>query len=205
MTSKQKACSIIALLLLAPVFTASPSNLFAHKGATGIVKERMDLMKRYDELIDRLFAIVHGELPYSEKIVHNAALEIKETAGAQLTKLFPEGSTQKPSVAAPAIWDDIKMFSHMADRLQDLAAALESSAAEEPGNADSLPKKWEDVPAMGAGMGKGGMMMGQGRMMMGGGMMAGPRQSWGGGTMEQNLWHVAHVCNSCHVRFRAED
>jgi len=117
------------------------SSIFAHSGATGIVKERMDLMKRYDELVDRLFAIVHGELPYGEKFVAKAAREIKETAGEHLVKLCPEGSTHKPSEAAPAIWRNMDAFVHMSDWLRDFAAIVERDAGKKPAETTTLPAK----------------------------------------------------------------
>ncbi len=46
--------------------------------------------------------------------------------------------------------------------------------------ANELPVDWDDVPAMGE--------------MIGRGMMR--------GDVEATAWRLAHVCNSCHVRFR---
>lgn len=175
----------------------------SHSGASGVVKQRMELMERYDELLDRLFAMVHGELPYSAEIVKKAANEIHETSGDHLVAMFPKGSTEKPSKADPAIWENMRMFNHMAERLEDFAEALEDSANDAPSGTAGLPKKWEDVPAMNRDMmGQGGGMMGQG-----GGMMMGSGRDFNmqGNTMEQSLWRVAQMCSNCHTQFRKDN
>ena len=139
--------------------------------------------------------------------------------------MFPEGSGGKPSEAKPSIWREMDFFTHLADRLADFAAVLEQDADIAPQGVSFLPKKWEDVPVMGAGGlggpgGPGGMMgqgpgwgsgagpgRGMGPGMMGRGMMTGPGPGMmgGGGTVESDLWHVAHVCNTCHARYREDD
>jgi CHASE3 domain sensor protein len=162
-------------------------------------QKRLELMERHDELLDRIFAMIKGELPYSEKAVKAAAREIKETAGQHLVKMFPEGSTQKPSRALPVIWSDFNRFTHMADRLSDFAGSLERNAANKPGPSSSLPKKWEQVPTMGGMMGRGGMMRGQG--MMGGGMMG----AGSDGNVEEAARRVAHMCNTCHVAYHKKE
>jgi cytochrome c556 len=207
---------------------AGPQELSASEGKlSGVAKERHELMERFEELTERMFAMVHGELPYSADAMKKAAAEIKAGSGAHLVKLFPEGSGGKPSHALPAIWQEMEFFSHMADRLADFAAALEADASTKPSDPSVLPKKWEDVPIMGqggpgmmmgqgpgqgAGPGYGRGQMGQGMMgqgMMGQGMMGrgqgGYGMMGGGGTVESDLWHVAHVCNTCHARFREKE
>ena len=208
MGMKKTASQVALLAAVIVLLLSSTAIVVAHSGATGVVKERMDLMKRYDELVDRLFAVAHGEIPHSETLVRDAAAEIKTTSGEHLTGLFPPGSTEKPSVADPKIWENREFFDHMAERLQDFAAALESAASTPPSNPTTLPAKWEEVPAMGGMMGGGGMMQGGGMGgggMMGGGMMGGQQQQMMGNPMEQTLWRVAHVCNTCHTNFRLEE
>ena len=181
--------------------------LLAHGGAKGVVKERMEAMERHDELTDRIFAMIHGELPYNADAVRKAAAEIKQTSGAHLVNLFPKGSGGKPSEATDAIWQNMSTFEHFAERLQTFASEVERTAESKPDGNSSLPKKWEDVPAMGQMMGpSGGMMRGPG-MMRGRGMMGGPGGGRGGAmanTVEGAVWRLAHMCNSCHEQFRKE-
>ncbi|MBS9715314.1 c-type cytochrome [Pseudohalocynthiibacter aestuariivivens] len=175
-------CAMAAL----GVFGAA-APVVGHGGASGVVKERMELMERYEELADRLFAMAHGELPYSQSVVRNAAAELRETSGGDLVGLFPEGSLREPSEASPKIWEDSVSFSHFADLLRDFATLLEENPA--PSSDPSLlPRKWEDVPVMGGMMHSGGMMGGR-----------------NGTSLEAGLWRVAHACNSCHEQFREDE
>lgn len=159
------------------------SAAIAHESATGVIKERMEKMERFEELIERVFAMIHGELTYDADVVRRAALEIREGAGTHMTDLFPSGSNGAPSEAANAIWSDFETFEHYATILENWSAELATRAGEPPrGN---LPKSWEDAE------------MGP-SMMQGGGMM---RQS---GPVFA-AWHVASACNACHSKFRKED
>lgn len=199
----------IATLFIAAMVTVPAAELLSHGGATGVVKERMEAMERLDELMDRVFAMLHGELPYDAATVRRAAEEIRGSAGAQMTGLFPEGSNAEPSEARSEIWTDFATFSHFAERL-GWSAEMLAQAAENPGEGAALPRKWEEVsmgPGMmggrGAGTGMGpGMMMGE-DMMRGGGAGMGPRMMGGGARIAAA--RVAAHCNACHQRFRAED
>ena len=115
--------------------------VFAHKGATGVVKERMELMERYDELTDRLFAMLHEELPYSADAVRKAAEAIKKTSGAHLVKLFPKGSDDKPSRATPDVWRNMETFEHFSEMLEVSADAVADTADKKPDGKTSLPKE----------------------------------------------------------------
>lgn len=208
----------VSIAAIGIALSGFPTGLSAHGKATGVVKERMELMKRHDELLDRIFAMIRGELSYSEKLVKAAAREIKETSARHYVKLFPKGSDRKPSEALPAIWTEFDRFSQMADRLRDFAEDLERSAAEKPASPSGLPKKWEDVPAMGGGFGfgRGGPMRGQGPdggggarflgpgMMGPGGRGRGPMSGPAGGGVEWAAQRVAHMCNNCHNLYRKQ-
>lgn len=159
------------------------SVAIAHEKATGVVKDRMEQMERYEELIERIFAMIHGELTYDADMVRRAALEIREGAGKHMTELFPSGSNEPPSEAKDEIWSDFETFEHYAVMLESWSAELATKADQRPrGN---LPKSWEDAE------------MGP-SMMQNGGMM---RQS---GSVFA-AWHVAAACNACHSEFRRED
>ena len=195
-------CMLASLLVGGGAITSSVV-LLAHEDAKGVVKERMEAMERYEELTDRIFAMIHGELPYNADVVRKAATEIKTTSGVHLVRMFPKGSGGKPSEATDAIWQNMDTFEHFAERLQGFASDVESNADKKPDGKVTLPKKWEDVPAMGNMMGRGGGM-GQPGMMPGRGMMGGP-----GGRMTDGIegaaWRMAHMCNTCHQAFRKEE
>lgn len=195
MRQRYRLCAALAALALGLLGTTM--SVSGHSGAKGVVAERMELMERYEELMDRMFAVVHGEIPYSADLVTKAASEIRETSGGELANLFPEGSLQEPSEAGPEIWEQFETFSHYADMLQDFAGLLESNPTA-PSDPELLPRKWEEVPAMG------GMMRGDASRPGGGtparGMMGGQNAA----SMEAALWRMAHACNTCHEQFRED-
>ncbi len=79
-----KGLAYITILALAAGSIAS-----AHESATGVVKTRMEEMERFEELIERVFAMFNGELSYEEAAVRRAAEEIRDGSGRHLTSLFP--------------------------------------------------------------------------------------------------------------------
>ncbi|WP_172330043.1 cytochrome c [Mangrovicoccus sp. HB161399] len=171
------------LSLTVLVLAAAGAAAAAHENATGVVGERMELMERFDELADRIFAMMHGELAYDPAAVRRAAEEISSKAGTHMTALFPEGSSGAPSEAKAEIWRDFPAFEHYASALGDWSRELAAQADGQPRG--KLPVSWEDA-VMGPGMMQGGGMMGSG----------GPVSA---------AWHVAAMCNACHAEFREED
>ena len=81
-------------------------SAFAHKGATGIVKERMDNFKASQMALKQIFAA--SKRNDFEAIVP-LANQIKNWAEIMPTK-FPSGSDGPPSEVAPAISGDFKGF-----------------------------------------------------------------------------------------------
>lgn len=172
---------VMALAVAATIGCAS--LVAAHEKATGVVKERMEKMERFEELIERVFAMVHGEISYDPAAVRHAAEEIRDGAGEHLTALFPAGSGVAPSEATEAVWSDSGTFENYAFLLRNWSGKLAAQADQQPRG--DLPKDWEDAK-MGPGM------------MQGGGMMTrnGPVFA---------AWHVAATCNACHAGFREEE
>ena len=78
----------LAALLLAAGF-ALPSGLLAHTGATGVVKERMELMKSVGAAMKVLAKMFKGEEAYDPDAVRKAATQIQGHGGQAITKLFP--------------------------------------------------------------------------------------------------------------------
>lgn len=190
---RQKRAGFFLAVILA--FASGQSAVLAHSDAQGVVKERMEMMERLEELLERLFAVAHGELPYSAELVTAAAEEIRDHSGESLVALFPKGSDGEPSEASPEIWRHSPMFSRYSTMLEATADYLVDLDAE-PSGASQLPKKWEEVEVP-RGMMPGGMMGG----------MRGLRRSAPDGMSEFDaaLWQIAQTCNSCHQAFREED
>ena len=82
----------------------------AHSGATGIVKERMDMFKKSQNNLKAIKAHIGSE-DY-ESIV-KLADEIRDWA-VKMPDYFPDGSNEKPSEASPAIWSDFDGFKNAA-------------------------------------------------------------------------------------------
>jgi len=117
-----KTCVVIALL------AAFATSVWAHGGATGIVKERMDLMSALGSSMKQLSKIIRKKIPYKAEEVREIAKKIEAHADENMTKLFPKGSLKKPSEAKPEIWQDWAAFKELSKRLAGEARALNAAA-----------------------------------------------------------------------------
>lgn len=114
----------IKFLVFAVMLTA-PTLTLAHSGATGIVKERMDIMKDIGAVMKELGAMVKGEVSFDASAVSRRAGDLKAHA-AGMPALFPQGSIHGPSEALPEIWKNFERFSRIASDLESAASALSS-------------------------------------------------------------------------------
>lgn len=192
----------IAILVGAGALSAVvAAGALAHSDATGIVKERMDLMSSMGDAMKALAEMFRDKAPYDAERVRELARVIEQHGGAAMTSKFPEDSIHGPSEALPSIWADWDRFADLADQVEAYAGALGAAADNER-------------PPHGAGMGQGGMrqggMMGgrQGMMQGGQGMMMGTGQ---GGPSAEHLAQMppdaafrmlAETCSACHADFR---
>ncbi|MEM9633963.1 MAG: cytochrome c [Pseudomonadota bacterium] len=115
------------ILIAATLMTGAA---WAHGGATGIVKERMDAMSAIGKSVKSIGEMLKGKAPYDLVTIETASEAIAEHGGTALTNLFPEGSLQTPTEASPAIWTDWTKFSEMAGRLQSSALDLKTLAGQ---------------------------------------------------------------------------
>lgn len=125
--------------LVGMIFALSAGAAFAHGGATGIVKTRMDAMVDIAKEMKLLSAYFSGKTPYQADDVARAAGVISNHAGSNLITLFPQGSDKMVSEAAPRVWDDPDGFAKEADKLKLLAEALIAAAAGDPSDVADLP------------------------------------------------------------------
>jgi cytochrome c556 len=107
-------------------FCACATVALAHKGATGVVKERMDLMERQKDDVKIIGNMAKGQTPFDAAKAAEAASDIGVTA-KKIAELFPEGSTGGESEALPAIWEKWDRFTANAEDLESAAAALVSA------------------------------------------------------------------------------
>lgn len=89
---------------------------YAHKGAMGVVKERMDMMDEIGDNMKDIKAMIQRKQPFDAAKMARHAESIR-TASMHIKQVFPEGSLNHPSEALPSIWKDWDQFSSLADQL----------------------------------------------------------------------------------------
>ncbi|WP_299202120.1 cytochrome c [uncultured Amphritea sp.] len=190
---------IILSTCLVAVTTLTTQQVIAHGGATGVIKERMDLMEGMKDVVKEVSAIYKGEAEYNADTIRNAAETIKTHSGDAMTKLFPEGSVSGHSEAKPLIWEEWQRFKTLADRQVRLADGLYQAADnQESGNAGHM-------------MGGSGMMGSSDGMMGSGGMMGGNEHMMDDPEQLAKMPSSAVFqmltdnCSSCHERYRVEE
>ncbi len=114
--------SKIQLGLIAGVAVAVvATSAFAHEGATGIVKERMDAMTESGKAMKAAAESIRANRGFAS--IKDGALAISATAG-RIAALFPPGSDQKPTDAKPEIWIHWDDFTTRTGELKDESAKL---------------------------------------------------------------------------------
>ena len=131
--------SVFHILVPAALAACLVSVAWAHQGATGIVKERMDQMGGIAKSMKAMGAMFKGETSYDAETVRALATDIAATGGKELSALFPEHSLRPPSEARHEIWTDWDKFLGQGDEMQAAALALANGAAN-PTDGSSGPK-----------------------------------------------------------------
>ena len=113
---------IWVLSLSSSLFLATVT--YAHEGATGIVKERMDS-----------FAEARGQMKQTRGAIGEPDFDAITDISAKMqiwadkmANYFPEGSDQPPSEAAPTIWSDPDGFAAKICAYQQSIEALNAAA-----------------------------------------------------------------------------
>ena len=122
MVSKRQGTILAAALLI----VATGGGVLAHGGATGVVKERMDLMSALGDSMKALKSEVMGGAPDRDAVARQAARIVDHVEA--LPDKFPEGSVEAPSEAKPAIWERWSDFEESADALSAAARELAETA-----------------------------------------------------------------------------
>ena len=196
MHRKMLVASVSALVLMTVA-------AFAHGGASGVVKQRMDAMSDMGKVMKTMATMMRGDSPLDASTIKTSARTILGHSGEALTKLFPENSNEKPSEALDDIWSNWAEFESLADQLKKLATGMESAAGNDlmmAGQGSSMVK--------GAMMGKSGMMSGGDMMaksgVMGDGAQMPTPQMLASMPIDGVFNMVAQSCSSCHTKFRLE-
>lgn len=187
----------IALVLVASI---TSGVALAHSGATGIVKERMDGMAAMQKAVKAVTPIMRGQVAYDADAVRSFASAVEMHSGEALTKLYPEGTGDKPSAAKAEIWSDWEGFEALAMDLEILGKALAEAA-------DNGLAAQSGESSRGSTMGTGNMMGGQSAM---GSMMGQSDESMMDADMlaampaDALFTRISQTCSACHTKYRAE-
>lgn len=188
---------------------ASVAAAYAHGGATGIVKERMEAMESMGDAVKRLAAMMRGETGYDAAAVKEEAETIRQHAGQAITSLFPEGSGGEPSEAKPGIWSDWDAFTALAMQLESFAGGLEAAADNGLMHGGDGPGAGNMTGQQNGMMGSGSGMMGAGSGMMGSGMTGGAgipdADALAAMPADGVFVMMTQTCSACHTKFRIEE
>jgi cytochrome c556 len=105
---------------------------FAHDHATGVVKERMDMMEAMARNMKAIGNHIKAKANLAD--VKGLALAIGEHAG-HIPMLFPPGSKQAPTEATDAVWQRPDDFAAMTRKLETAAKQLSEA---DPKNVDAM-------------------------------------------------------------------
>ena len=127
---KLKTTALCAIAAFALSLSSPPAAL-AHKGAMGIVKERMDKFKASEKATKQ----IKQALSRGDTAMVMAEAEFLVSWASEMDSYFPENSNQSPSEAKDEIWlqwDDfvgaILSFENASTALIDAAATEDSRA-----------------------------------------------------------------------------
>lgn len=128
---KNKRINSLSFCLLATTLALLSSNLSAHKGATGIVKQRMDAMSEMGDAMGVMADMVKGKRPLDAEAVQQSTHTLAQHA-KQMLDLFPdthESRNGKGTEALPIIWKDWERFASLTGRLEEEVGSLQAIAA----------------------------------------------------------------------------
>jgi cytochrome c556 len=114
------------LLQMLTVVLVGLRFVWAHEGATGITKERMDAMESMSKAMKAIRRCVEGNRNIA--VLQAEVDRIRELA-IRIPQWFPPGSDAKPTDALPAIWQRWPDFQERAAQLEQESARLAAMAA----------------------------------------------------------------------------
>lgn len=115
-------------VIIAVLFSALAFYSYAHSGATGVVKERMDNFKESK----RSMKLMKNAIKENDHSLVARESEKLVRWGEVMHTYFPEGSNQKPSEALPIIWQEWSRFEdHRVEYLQHAEALMRSAESQD--------------------------------------------------------------------------
>ncbi len=124
----RRSSSLLCLTLL----LASLLPLSAHDHATGVVKERMEMMQQWGKHLKSIRERIDAKRDLGSI---KADAEAIAKQAPHVAHLFPKGSTQKPTEARAAIWQNWADFERKAAALETASKKLVNA---DPSNFDAI-------------------------------------------------------------------
>lgn len=122
------ALAVVGILVAAGVALPA-ADAGSHEGATGVVKERMDLMKGMGKAMKTISqAMMMGGADEVSPAM-KAAADSLAASTKRVPALFPPGSDGGGTKALPAVWSDNAGFNKAANQASKAAQALADAAA----------------------------------------------------------------------------
>ena len=112
---------------IAIVAAFAASVALAHEGATGVVAERMDVMKTMGQHLKALSDMLKGREPFDGEAARLHANALSENCH-KAHEMFPAGSGGHHSRALLSIWEKPEDFEAQMQRFHDATEALASAA-----------------------------------------------------------------------------
>lgn len=123
MSTRYAAVCLVAALAVA-TSVSGVTRASSHEGATGVVKERQELMKGMGGAAKKLGAMAKGEAEFDPAVAAEQGI-ILQTRSGDILALFPEGSQDEAtSDALPTIWERHAEFADSAAKLEETSGQL---------------------------------------------------------------------------------
>lgn len=184
---------------LAATIAVIATAAVAHKGATGVLLERMQGMLAMGKATKAIAPMMRGQIDYDADQTQAYAAVLQTHSGESMLALFPEGLNAKPSVAKDNVWTDWEEFSDLANDLAMYAVALDLAAENGLGEA---------APVMDSMMGGDAVdLMGGDAVDLMGGAVEVEQTAQTLALLPVNTLFAqsAQVCSACHSKFRVEE
>ncbi len=116
-----KKALFVLLMCAVPSMVLVTGVAVAHKGASGVVKTRMETMKNMAANMKLIAQMLRDQIAFDAGKMDQAAMAIANHSGTALTKLFPKDSLHPPSEARAEIWRQWPAFQTASEALKQAA------------------------------------------------------------------------------------
>ena len=125
---------VSATMVVAGALLAGALPALSHDHATGVVRERMELMEGMAKRMKTMRGRIERKRELASVLTDAKAVA---ASAAHVTHLFPPGSTQRPTDARPEIWTNWPDFERIAKALETESAKLAAMKGDDAGALDT--------------------------------------------------------------------